>query len=531
MKRPKLLDAPRWDDPASMEQNHKAAEVTLLRLPGKLRDQIEAARLTLPGQPGRGEKFSTILMEMHRHGIELEKLAECFFAWSGESHKGLDWHRDEASKAIEAVKAGASDSAQPFIETAAERDFDRDEKGRPYKNLPNLELALAKLGVKLRFNAFTHRHLISTEENSSERPLGDAEVRYLYKAIPSRFGLQFGKDFLFDMTLATAEENKFHPVRDYLAGLMWDDVPRIDRWLTAYLGVEESEYSNEVGLRWMLGAVERIRNPGCEFHEMLILEGGQGVGKSSALAALAVRKQWFTDTVPMASGDRMFMEAIAGKWIVECSELAGMKRSEVETVKALLSRSVDSARMAFGRMPEDRPRQCLIVGSTNEVHYLRDQTGNRRFWPVQVGSIDLDKLRADVDQLWAEAAHRQAAGESCRMRPEIYALARAEQEARSVGDPIQEKLEERLGQFENATISMGNIRKLLGIEDSKATQDQNSRMGRAMVKLGWTRKRARLGSAVSLSYAYTIGDGSNLLEVNDPSAGSEPSVYLAVPEV
>jgi hypothetical protein len=117
------------------------------------------------------------------------------------------------------------------------------------------------------------------------------------------------------------------------------------------------------------------------------------------------------------------------------------------------------------------------------------------------------------------------------MRPEIYALARAEQEARSVGDPIQEKLEERLGQFENATISMGNLRKLLGIEDSKATQDQNSRMGRAMVKLGWTRKRARLGSAVSLSYAYTIGDGSNLLEVNDPSAGSEPSVYLAVPEV
>lgn len=187
--------------------------------------------------------------------------------------------------------------------------------------------------------------------------------------------------------------------------------------------------------------------------------------------------------------------------------------------------------MQYKRSVEDFPRECVMVSCTMNRKYLRDKTGNRRFWPVKVGSIDLDKLRADVDQLWAEAAHRQAAGESCRMRPEIYALARAEQANRTEGDPIHEKLEERLGQFEDATISGSNIRKLLGIEDSKATDNQYKRIGRAMKALGWTRKRVRLGAEMKVGYAYTIGDESNLLEVNAPSAGSDPSVYVAAPEV
>jgi predicted P-loop ATPase len=311
--------------------------------------------------------------------------------------------------------------------------FERDGRGRLHKSLPNLELALAKLTVKLRFNAFTREHLISTEENRSERPLEDEEVDDLGYAIESRFGLLFGKDFLFDMILATAEENKFHPVRDYLAGLMWDDVPRIDRWLTTYLGVEETEYSNEVGLRWMLGAVERIRNPGCKFDEMLILEGGQGVGKSSALAALAVQEEWFTDTVSMSHGEGKFIKSISGKWIVQSPDLEGRDLRFLLRLKSILSRSSDRARMPYSRFVKDFPRECVMVSCTMGQKYLRDKTGNRRFWPVKVGRIDLDKLRADVDQLWAEAAHRQAAGESCRMRPEMYAAAESEQASRVIG--------------------------------------------------------------------------------------------------
>ena len=130
---------------------------------------------------------------------------------------------------------------------------------------------------------------------------------------------------------------------------------------------------------------------------------------------MAINDAWFTDDLPLNADGQKIIEAIAGRWIVEAAELKGLRKSDVEHLKVFLSRQVDRARMPYGRLPREFPRQCVVVGTTNSSKYLRDGTGNRRFWPIQIDAFDIDRLLADRDQLWAEAAHAEAAGESVRL--------------------------------------------------------------------------------------------------------------------
>jgi predicted P-loop ATPase len=307
-------------------------------------------------------------------------------------------------------------------------------------------------------------------------------------------------------------------VREYLAGLKWDGIPRLDRWLTTYLGVEDSTYAREVGLRVLLAGVARARNPGCKFDEMMILEGAQGAKKSSALAVLAGKAEWFTDTVPLGADERRFMESVAGKWIVEASELRGMKRGEVEALKATLSRQVDRARLAYARLPVDRPRQCILIGTTNAEEYLRDGSGNRRFWPVKVGEVKLDELVRDRDQLWAEAAHRQARGEAIHMDPAIWAAAQVEQASRQARDPFADALEAALGEVEDGRLTVRDAWLIVGMDPGKATQEDNVRLGEAMRALGWRRDKLRFSDG-SPRRCYAVGSGSQRVSVEGGGQG------------
>src|SRR5262249_1402890 len=148
-----------------------------------------------------------------------------------------------------------------------------------------------------------------------------------------------------------ARENSKHPVRDYLDELVWDGKPRIDRLFIDYFGAEDSEYMRAVGSITMIAAVRRVREPGCKFDEMPVLESPQGTKKSSAIATLAVRPEWFSDDLPLNAKAQVLIESTVGKWIVEAGELKGMRKSDVESLKACLSRGVDRARMAYGRLP------------------------------------------------------------------------------------------------------------------------------------------------------------------------------------
>lgn len=382
-------------------------------------------------------------------------------------------------------------------------DFEKSDKGVLVPSQANVRRALLKLGISLSYNEFADKLLIAGLDGYAKPFLTDGVVKQLWLKIDSVFGFRPGFDFFTTVVEVVARENAFHPVRDYLASLTWDGTPRLDRWLTTYGGAEDSDFVRAAGALVLIAAVRRVRQPGCKFDEMLVLEGPQGTGKSSALEALAGNKDWFTDDLPLNADTKRQIEALAGRWIVEAGELKGMRKGDVESLKSFLSRQCDSARVAYGRIPNDYHRQCVIVGTTNSEKYLKDETGNRRFWPVRVAAFDRDALSRDRDQLWAEAAAREARGESIRLDPKLYGSAAAAQEVRLEDHPFYEALDAYLGD----PAIVGKLPSeavwcLLGKRSvGDRTQDDLTKLGAVMRRLGWERKRKRVGGKPSWCYA------------------------------
>jgi predicted P-loop ATPase len=187
-----------------------------------------------------------------------------------------------------------------------------------------------------------------------------------------------------------ARENPVHRVRNYLHALNWDGKPRLDTWLTRYLGVEDSPYVRAVGDRFLISAVARVEQPGCKADQVLILEGPQGILKSSALQALA--NPWFSDRISNVSSKDAAME-VAGRWLIEMSELDALTKASNSAIKSFVSRRSDRFRPPYGKHVVDQPRQCVFAGTINPLEgYLNDPTGARRFWPVVCGDIDLETL-------------------------------------------------------------------------------------------------------------------------------------------
>lgn len=237
--------------------------------------------------------------------------------------------------------------------------------------------------------------------------------------------------------------NEYHPVRDYLRSLVWDGKPRLDTMLVDYLGAEDSPYTRAATRKWMCGAVKRVMLPGCKNDQAIVLVGAQGIGKSSFAGILS--RGWFNDSeINMNSKDGY--ESLHGNWIIELAELASTKRSDIETVKTFLSKCEDTYRPAYGRRAATFKRQCVFFGTTNEEEFLRDRTGNRRYWPITVRrTLDRDAFAENVDQLWAEAVVAYNKGESLWLDDEGL---REEWEqivaARTVQDELEGMIEEYL---------------------------------------------------------------------------------------
>lgn len=198
--------------------------------------------------------------------------------------------------------------------------------------------------------------------------------------------------------------NAFHAVREYLAPLEWDGTPRLDTMLSDYFGVEDTVYTRAVSRKWMTAAVARVMNPGCKFDCVLVIVGGQGIGKSTFAAIIS--KGWYNDSI-VDMGSKDGYASLHGNWIIELSELASLKRSDVESVKSFVSKREDTYRAAYARRTTTTKRQCVFFGTTNELEFLRDRTGERRFWPVSATRpLDREGLQENIDQLWAEAKVR-----------------------------------------------------------------------------------------------------------------------------
>ena len=229
-----------------------------------------------------------------------------------------------------------------------------------------------------------------------------------------------------------ADDRSYHPIKDYLSSLPeWDKVERVDTLLIDYLGAEDNEYVRAVTRKTLCAAVTRVRNPGCKFDTMLVLCGPQGKGKSTLISKLSM--EWFNDSMQLAeTKDKTAAEKLQGYWILEIGELAGLRKAEVETLRGFLSRQNDIYRASFGKRATPHQRQCIFIGTTNaENGYLRDITGNRRFWPVKTPGggkkNSWDITQDEVDMIWAEIMFYCDRGEKLYLDGKISAIAEKEQ--------------------------------------------------------------------------------------------------------
>lgn len=363
-----------------------------------------------------------------------------------------------------------------------------------------IEFWLNAGGYTVAFDEFGDRVLLNG------KPLTDHSEREAWLRTRELSHLKFAKDLFSDVVRNIAWANRFHPLRDWLDAVQttWDGTPRLDRWMTTYLGVEDSEYSRAVGAILLTAAVRRARQPGAKFDEIIVLEGPQGIEKSTAISCLCPDPAWFSDDFNVSMSSRELLETTEGKWIIEAPELSKLNNAEVEQVKHMLSRRVDKARKAYDRTPTERGRQWVAFASVNADRYLTDPTGNRRFWPVRVGSVDLAGIIRDREQIWAEVCQREAAGASIRLDKTLWAVAAEEQAQRVVVDASREILEPLLEPFSHGRIAARDVWSALHIPVDRQ-QAMGRKVGDVMRNLGWNRTRLR-DETGGRPYFYTKGD-------------------------
>jgi putative DNA primase/helicase len=300
------------------------------------------------------------------------------------------------------------------------------------------------------------------------------------------------KDILVTAVLLCARRNKYHEVRDYINSLVWDGTVRLRHWLTMFMGADQSPYVESVAEKWMISSMARIFAAPVKVDHVLILEGKQGIYKSTALKVLAGK--WFTDQ-SFKIGDKDGLLVIRGKQIVELAELDGFNKAENAAAKAFFPRETDRYRGFYGTHVGDVPRQCVFAGTVNHAQYLRDDTGNRRYWPVLTRTVDLKQLAENRDQLWAEAKHLYDSGASWWPSASEREMFSEEQEDRFVGDAYETQIRGWLDTPDNGGVKPHHVTmaQLMGsalrLDVSKWTAPEQQRVGRIMSRIGWPRRR------------------------------------------
>jgi hypothetical protein len=338
--------------------------------------------------------------------LELERLRQLAHKLSGVGLPMIDREFKRAKQRLLAQKnKGKVAFRDRYIET-----------GEPKPSLANAVIALHALGVKARYDLFRHRiHVIygGHSHTIQEGLLTDNTISAARSLINDTYEIDCGEPNTVAAIREIALDNAYDPVLDQLDEYQgkWDGTKRVDTWLIVYWGAEDTPLTRAIGRKLLIALCRRPRDPGCKFDNITVFEGPEGIDKSTLLQLLA-GKEYFSDQSILGKSEKEQQEQREGVWLHEHADLAGMRKAEVERVKADASRQYDRARPAYGRVREDRPRRSVDCGSTNDEECLQSQTGNRRFWPVKTGKIDVEGFKRDREQLLGEAAAYEVAGES-----------------------------------------------------------------------------------------------------------------------
>ncbi len=363
----------------------------------------------------------------------------------------------------------------------------------------NMEPVANPLGGRLRYNVLKNRIEFGTpapwhkpkdigDAKWEVIEVSDAEIVNIKYYLDGFTGLSWAKVNLIDAVMKVSHDCEHNPVTDWLEEIVWDGVPRIDTWLTDYCGVDPTAYTNAVGVKTLCAAVARSYHPGIKFDHMLVLEGAQGIGKSTAVGVLG--GDWCID-IMLRSDSKDTVQLINGAWIIEVSEMAGLRKAEVESLKAFISRPTDSIRPPFGKTPIDFPRRSIFIGTINpgSLGYLNDETGNRRYWPVLCGKFNNVQLKRDRDNLFAEALVRLRAGERLYLTSAaIEAEAMRIQETRSIKHPWLSVVDDyfKVYEIEKTTVKDIYIDAING-DLSRMTYTNKNLIQNVLRTLGWKR--------------------------------------------
>ena len=285
----------------------------------------------------------------------------------------------------------------------------RTKTGGPIPNLFNTTLAFSndpEWAGRLRYDEMRRTTIID------DHPVQDIDHAKAQLWLQENGIPRIGPDAVRDAFAIIADQNKFNPLRDWLDSLVWDQQDRLFNWIPSYLGVTPSEYATQISAKFLISMVARVYQPGCKADHMLVLRGPQSLEKSKVCKILG--GDYFSSSIPDLASDyvRVSMH-LRGKWLIEVGELHAFFNNRVDTarLKDFITQPEEIYTPKFARQPVNEPRTCLFVGTTNKQTFMRDETGNRRIWPTPCGTINLDALTRDRDQLLAEAVVRFRADE------------------------------------------------------------------------------------------------------------------------
>lgn len=455
------------------------------------------------GYPTRSELLFAFLIAALKARVSRETIADAV----------LDSKHQGAGIFEHVEKNGGRDYLQRQIFRAREaignqlswRELRKD--GTPVPSFENARLAIMALDIECKQDLFHDKMLIGFRNDEVKHELQqfigemtDNALIALRQLISKTFGFDPDSKHVYDAIKSLALDHCFDPVLDMLseAEAKWDGKPRLNKWVITYLGCADTDLNKAIGRKSLIAAARRARQPGCKFDYIIVLEGAEGINKSTVIRILAGDNN-FSDQSLLGAKEREVMEQLTGVWMHENADLAGMKKAEIESVKSFASRQVDRARPAYGRVVERRPRRGIEWGTTNSTEYLQSPTGNRRWWPLKIGEIKIDDLKRDRLQLLGEAAHYESKGESLLLSG-LWDKATEAQEARRAIDPWEEILREMpdrvdfIGKIIHETAdgklnvaSVDILKDILAVQICDQTTHHTMRLSNVMKNLGWQR--------------------------------------------